>query len=174
LLLETDLLTYKQFDCSVFHKRTINKLPSNFKRIFLTMTKKGMLIFSVFMLMGMLIVACGGDSSSTVPEPTQLTFVGDDSLAFSPTSATATANQKVEVTVENEGTLEHNWILVDRSIEPTEVEESDAIGGANSGLVAGGDSLTFSFTAPPAGTYQYVCIVEGHAAAGMVGTLTVQ
>jgi uncharacterized cupredoxin-like copper-binding protein len=142
------------------------------KGFFYMFTKKGFLIFTVFMLMGMLIVACGGEDSP--PESAVLTFVGDDSLQFSPTSAMVSPNQTVDVTVENAGTLEHNWILVAGNTEPTEVVESNAIGGANSGLIPGGESLTFSFTAPPAGTYQYVCIVPGHAAAGMVGTLTVQ
>jgi uncharacterized cupredoxin-like copper-binding protein len=44
---------------------------------------------------------------------------------------------------------------------------------AHSGVLPAGDTNTFTFTAPAAGTYQYVCTVAGHAPAGMVGTFTV-
>jgi nitrite reductase (NO-forming) len=44
---------------------------------------------------------------------------------------------------------------------------------AHSGVLPAGDSNTFTFTAPAAGTYQIVCTVPGHALGGMVGDFTV-
>ena len=35
-----------------------------------------------------------------------------------------------------------------------------------------GETKTLTFQAPPAGTYQIICAIEGHFDAGMEGTLT--
>jgi azurin len=46
---------------------------------------------------------------------------------------------------------------------------------AHTGLVAGGESDTVTFTAPEEpGDYEYICTFPGHFAAGMKGTLTVK
>jgi azurin len=41
-------------------------------------------------------------------------------------------------------------------------------------LLGPGESDTITFTAPAAGTYDYICTFPGHALAGMHGTLTVK
>lgn len=124
-------------------------------------------------LLGLLILglaACGGDEAETV----SLSFEGTDQFEFTPAAATVPAGSEVTVTFTNEGALEHSWALIPNSVDPTEATEADAFAGADSGTVAGGESTTFTFTAPDEpGTYQFVCIVPGHAAGGMVGTLTV-
>lgn len=120
-----------------------------------------------------LLAACGGAAEPAGPEPVSLTFTGGDEFRYDPASATVPAGANVTVTYENVGALEHNWLLVSDRVDPLEATEADAIGGATSGVIAGGTSSTFNFVAPQAGEYQYVCTVPGHAAAGMVGTLTV-
>ncbi|HSH03898.1 MAG TPA: plastocyanin/azurin family copper-binding protein [Anaerolineae bacterium] len=144
-----------------------------------------------------LLAACGGgdDTSSssnsssnnnttdtpvTEPEPVAdetvaLTFEGSD-IAFDITAATVPAGAEVEVTLDNVGALEHSWVLMNvEDYDPTDQDlNSKIIDDINSGVVPGGESHTFSFTAPEEpGTYKYVCTVPGHAAL-MAGDLTVE
>jgi nitrite reductase (NO-forming) len=130
----------------------------------------------VLVLAALVIVACGGGGGGEDAGgagPTSLTFAGFDDFSFDPNSASAPAGSEVTVTLENEGVLEHSWVLVSDQADPATVTDADAIGGASTGSVPAGESNSITFTAPPAGTYQYVCTVPGHAAGGMVGTLTV-
>jgi len=66
------------------------------------------------------------------------------------------ADTDIEVTVENHGAVNHDWVITDH---------------ADSGNLLGGESTTFTVNIP-AGEYMYYCSVPGHSEAGMVGTLT--
>ncbi|MDX1613328.1 MAG: plastocyanin/azurin family copper-binding protein [Candidatus Promineifilaceae bacterium] len=133
--------------------------------------KKYMLIGLVLVL-GMLLAACGGGDAET--ESVSLTFEGNDSFQFIPDTASMPAGAEVEVTLENAGNLEHSWTLVASDVDATAATDADVVvTGASTGSVAPGESATITFTAPEAGTYQMVCTVPGHAAGGMVGTVTV-
>lgn len=129
--------------------------------------------FTVFTIvlaaMALLLAACGGDGGATA-----LSFDGNDTFQFTPSSATAPAGGEVEVTLNNVGALEHSWTLVGSGVDVATVTDADALDGATTGTVAAGETGTVTFTAPAAGSYQFVCTVPGHAAAGMVGTLTVE
>lgn len=129
-----------------------------------------LLAVSAFLL---LLPACGGTAEPAGPEPVSLTFTGGDDFRYDPPTATVPTGAEVTVTYENSGALEHNWLLISDRADATTATDTDAIGGATSGVIPGGTSATFNFVAPAAGDYQYVCTVPGHAAAGMVGTLTV-
>lgn len=117
----------------------------------------------------LLLVACGGSES----EATTLSFDGLDTFTFIPDTASANAESLVEVTLNNEGALEHTWALVSADTDLATVRDADALAGVTTGAVPPGESKTISFTAPAAGTYRYVCTIPGHAPAGMVGTMTV-
>ena len=128
------------------------------------------------LLLAFALAACGGGGSEPAAAgsgPVTLDFKLQD-ISFDKTSATANAGQQVTVNVQNTGSLEHNWILIPPSADPLTAKDTDALSGASSGTLASGETKTFTFTAPPAGQYKFVCTVEGHAAAGMVGTLTVR
>lgn len=131
----------------------------------------------VLALAALLVVACGGGGGGEDAggaAPAALTFAGFDDFRFDPTNASVPAGAQVTLTLQNEGpALEHSWVLVSDQADATTVTDADAIGGASTGSVAAGESNSITFTAPPAGTYQYVCTIPGHAAGGMVGTLTV-
>lgn len=131
--------------------------------------KKFTILMIVMAAMALLLAACGGGDSG----PVALSFEGSDDFQFTPSSASVSAGDEVEVTLNNVGALEHSWTLVSADADVATVTDADAIDGATTGTVAAGETGTVTFTAPEAGTYQFVCTVPGHAAAGMVGTLTV-
>ncbi|MBP6016392.1 MAG: cupredoxin domain-containing protein [Candidatus Promineofilum sp.] len=138
------------------------------------MSKKLIVLLAV-MVMGLLLAACGGGGGETAaPEPVSLTFAGLDEFRYDPETASVAAGAPVTVTFNNQGALEHDWMLVAEGTDPTTVTADNALmPEAHSGVLPAGQSKTFTFTAPAAGTYQIVCTVPGHAAGGMVGTFTV-
>jgi azurin len=52
-------------------------------------------------------------------------------------------------------------------------EDADKVIAATK-MLGPGETDTVSFTAPAAGTYDYICTFPGHAMAGMRGVLTVK
>ena len=133
---------------------------------------KRLLVLVVCLAIALLLAACGGGAPAG-PEPVSHTVAGYDDFRFEPADVTATEGAEVTINFENEGVLEHSWVLVGRGVDPIEASLEDALAGATSGIVPVGESETFTFTAPPAGDYTVVCTVPGHAVGGMVGTLTV-
>ncbi len=79
-------------------------------------------------------------------------------IAFVPVELTIPANTDVPFRFINNGAAVHNF-----TIDNPTVFSGDLAPGATSELVVN----------LPAGTYEYYCSIPGHAAAGMVGTLTV-
>jgi nitrite reductase (NO-forming) len=132
---------------------------------------KRLMMFVTILALALVLVACGGGEDEA--ETASLTFEGTDSLQFSPATASVPAGAEVTVNFNNTGALEHSWTLVANDADVATVTDANAINSASTGSVAGGASDTVTFTAPSAGTYKYVCTIPGHAAGGMVGTLTV-
>ncbi len=130
---------------------------------------KRIILIVALIVITIVLAGCGGSE----PEATTLSFDALEPFAFSPDAASAEAGGQVEVTLKNVGVLDHTWMLVSENADPATVTDSEAIAGSNTGIVAAGDSKTISFTAPSAGTYQFVCTVEGHAEGGMVGKMTI-
>ena len=80
-------------------------------------------------------------------------------IRFVPAELTIPANTDVTIMLPNNGALPHNF-----NIDELNVHSETPNGG-------GSTQVTIN---APAGTYEYYCNVPGHAAAGMVGSLTVQ
>jgi uncharacterized cupredoxin-like copper-binding protein len=131
--------------------------------------KKLTLIAAGFLLV-ILLAACNGGAA---PQPVNLTFDGNDAFQFIPSTASVPTGAEVTVTFNNVGVLEHTWTLIPPGLDPLIASEADMLGTAGSGVLGAGESATFTFTAPEPGSYTFVCTVPGHAAGGMVGTLTV-
>ena len=129
---------------------------------------KRIILILAILAMALLLSACGGGS-----EATTLNFEGEDTFQFSPDSASVQAGTEIEVTLDNAGALDQTWTLVAQNLDPNSITEADVIGGASTGPVSSGESKTIMFEAPEAGVYEFVCLIPGHAAAGMVGTFTV-
>jgi glucose/arabinose dehydrogenase/plastocyanin len=79
-------------------------------------------------------------------------------IAWNPNQLTIPANTDITVTVTNNGAALHTFVVEAQGIKLE---------------LAPGETKEVVINAP-AGTYQFICDVPGHAAAGMVGTLTVQ
>lgn len=92
-----------------------------------------------------------------VPTTSQTIKAGD--LFFDPKEFTIPANTDVTVTINNEGALQHDFVIDELNVK-TE-------------LIDPGASATVTINGP-AGQYQYYCSVPGHREAGMEGTLTIQ
>lgn len=145
-----------------------------FKRQLKECMMKRLVLLATLIVMVVALAACGGGGEeNNAPAPVSFTVKGYDEFRYDPKDLTVPTGAQVTVTLENVGVLEHSWILVTSDKDPAVVSIADALGGATTGRVAGGQSNTVTFTAPPAGTYQIVCEVPGHAVGGMVGAFTV-
>lgn len=133
--------------------------------------------FALFLLLAgtvLILTACGGNVvEAQNAAPIRFTLESADTFQFTPNEASIPAESQVVLTFRNVGHLEHNFILVTGEVDPFNLHVSDALAGINTGIVPGGQETTLTFKAPPPGAYTFACVVPGHAAAGMVGTLTV-
>jgi plastocyanin len=109
---------------------------------------------------------CGTPAGSPVTgdEPvsnagTQVVELTMVDIAFEPTDLTIPAGADVTIKLVNNGALPHNFAV------PSEGIQSEDFSSGASG------TITVNL---PAGTYEFICSVPGHAAAGMVGTLIVE
>lgn len=102
-------------------------------------------------------VATPGGTPAAAGGATSVTVSMVD-LKFEPANLTIPANTNVSVTAVNNGVLPHNW---------------DVLGTSFKTPIAGGGTSNTVTVNLPAGTYNVQCDEPGHAAAGMVGVLTV-
>ena len=135
-------------------------------------TKTGLLMLAVVALV---IAACGGGSS----EPSTELEVTVKEFQFTPNTWTVPAGEQVTITITNDGTVTHEWVLLQEGVAIT--SEADLPATEEELLadfvnveeeVEAGTTKTMTFQAPPAGTYQIICAIEDHFDAGMEGTLT--
>lgn len=127
------------------------------------MRRIGLGIVVGFMVAAVL-AACSGGGGGATGGAGMVIEMGD--LYFKPNAITAKPGQTLQITLDNRGSLEHNFVLYDADGK-TVLFEKDAI--------QPGQKVNISVKAPEKpGTYQYVCTVPGHKEGGMVGTLTVQ
>jgi uncharacterized cupredoxin-like copper-binding protein len=104
------------------------------------------------LLSGCRLLARGG--------PQQVTVEGSE-FKFTPANITVKANQPVQVTLRNSGTVVHDW-TVQGLAQPVHVQAQP------------GQTASAQFTFNRAGTFRIVCVEPGHEPAGMVGQLIVQ
>jgi len=104
-----------------------------------------------------LIAGCG-PSATPKPAAVQKTLETTE-FAFAPAELEVAAGSALEVTLDNKGTLEHDFTI-------------DSIGFKVEVKI--GKTATGTTGVLAAGTYDFYCSVPGHKEAGMVGTLTVK
>jgi uncharacterized cupredoxin-like copper-binding protein len=131
------------------------------------MSKK---IFLLTILMAALAAGCGGGG------PVEVTVTLTD-FAFEPASFSAPAGAEVSLTIQNNGALEHNFLVMNAGAEVADAwnESEDAANVLfQQTNTAAGTSVTATFTAPTTpGDYQFLCSVPAHFEQGMHGTMTV-
>jgi uncharacterized cupredoxin-like copper-binding protein len=130
---------------------------------------------AVILSLALLSTACsgGGDEASTELTATVQEF------QFTPSTWTVPAGQQISIDVTNQGTVLHEWVLLQEGVAiaseadlPDSEEELLADFVYVEEEIEPGETKTLTFEAPPAGTYQVICAIEGHFDAGMEGTLT--
>jgi plastocyanin len=142
--------------------------------------KKLALLLSLLALAAVGLAACGGDDDTTEAAPATETSATDTSatgdtgggatisvsadpsgqLAYTETELTAAAGSDT-IEFDNPAPLEHDVVVEDDS--GNEVGRTDTV-------TNGSTSATVDLEP---GTYTFFCSVDGHRAAGMEGTLTV-
>jgi len=123
-----------------------------------------------------------------------VTVEGTDSLRFSVDTITVKPGEEVTIKLVNKSSMpaaamSHNLVILKQDADAHAFDQA-ALGAksddyipqdkldevvAHTGLVAGGESDSVTFTAPEeTGDYPYLCTFPGHFAAGMKGVLKVE
>ena len=146
---------------------------------------KRITLLSLFVLPLVLAACASGGTAETTPEPQAVTIVATD-IAYDVEQIDATVGQPVQLTLENQGVLEHDFSIAEIPLsgEVVTLEEAGEMAGHDMGSMmeepdvhiaapSGGQS-TIEFTPAVSGEYIYYCTVAGHREAGMEGVLVVQ
>lgn len=125
------------------------------------------------------------------PKAITVEIFGDDQMKYNRSEIRVKAGQEVTLKLTHTGQLPkasmgHNWVLLKAgtnmqewalaAMQATDTEyvpAGDAAVLAHTGLVGGGESTEVTFTAPAAGSYDYLCSFPGHYGI-MKGKLIVQ
>ena len=141
------------------------------------MKSRGRLVSLVVVLMLAGAACSSSGSSGGASDSIDVTL---DSFSFDGTSWEVHADEEISITMENVATIDHEWVILKPGVtigSEADLPEAEEELLANfvywEEEVAGGDTKTFTFTAPPVGEYQVICAIPGHFEAGMEGTLSV-
>ena len=126
------------------------------------------LVLSILTIGVLILAACASG-----PEKISVTTTD---FKFEPTTWTVPAGGEVELTLVNEGTLEHEWVIIKQGMEVTIPFDADDEEKVYWEMEAEpGETKTETFTAPSEpGTYTIVCGTPAHLEQGMAGTLIVE
>lgn len=131
--------------------------------------KKFFLALSFLMVLSLVLAACGGGASTSNSVKVTMT-----DFAFNPNTINVPAGKEVDITLTNNGTVDHDFTVMSKPVSGT-FSDADKANVIWQKTVAAGKTETDKFTAPAqAGEYQIVCAVPGHVEAGMVAKLVVQ
>lgn len=130
---------------------------------------KSRIVIGAAVALSLALAACGPKKASISASMTE--------FMYEPESWTVPAGAEVTLTLTNNGSVEHEWLLLDAGVTIVPPFDEEAV--TDSILVDqdvdAGASATVVFTAPTTpGNYEVVCGVAGHIEGGMTGTLIVQ
>jgi uncharacterized cupredoxin-like copper-binding protein len=123
-----------------------------------------------------LLAACAGQ-----PKSLEVTLLASE-FNFEPAVIEVTAGTPVRLTLQNTGTLEHDFSVVEIPMVQSAVASTPMAGHDMGGMqavpqlhvaAAIGQRATVEFTPTKAGSYDFFCTVPGHKEAGMAGVLVV-
>lgn len=133
-----------------------------------------------FMILGFLFTAFS--QTATAQDKVEITIEANDRMQFDLKEIKVEAGQTVVLTLKHVGKLPkaamgHNWVLLTPGTEINEfgmaaskARDNDYIPAdseniiVNTELLGGGEETTIEFTAPEAGTYDFICSFPGHYA----------
>jgi len=125
----------------------------------------------------LLVVSCGGGNTReelVVPTPTTDLVVEAKEFHFSPAVVAVPAGQDITVTVANNGTINHEWVIIAKGhefVDRRNFTENAVLFEVDK--VADGAQRTSTFSIAQPGRYQLICAFEGHFEAGMQASLVV-
>jgi len=109
-----------------------------------------------------------------------LEIAGDDTMKFDKSELKAKAGQKVTLILTHTGKMAknvmgHNWVLLKQGtdiddfgakavaagLDKEHIPEGDHV-IASTKVIGGGESVSITFDAPAAGTYDFICSFPGH------------
>lgn len=118
--------------------------------------------------------------AATSDEAVVLEIEGGDDMKFNKSEFRVKAGQEVTLTLKHVGKMEvaimgHNWVLLKPGTEIAAFGEQ-AMGAKDNGyipadtdvviahtdMIGGGETTSVTFTAPEAGTYDFICSFPGH------------
>jgi heme/copper-type cytochrome/quinol oxidase subunit 2 len=105
------------------------------------------------LLLGLLFLA----ACSSTPPKLQFTVVAED-IMWSTTEIHAKVNQPIELTLRNDGALDHDFTIEELGIDV---------------LLHPGDIQIVNFTVDHVASIKYICSIPGHEEAGMVGEIII-
>lgn len=127
-------------------------------------------------LLAVLLSACAGGSA----QATKVTVTMKE-FGFEPNVINVSAGTPVELTLINEGAVEHDFVIEVIPVKDVSTEgmDMDHMSGDHAeydlhSATAAGATSTLSFTVTEPGTYKIICSVPGHLDAGMTGELIVK
>ncbi len=146
------------------------------------------------LLAAVILAACGGGPEEPTPTPTAAVsaqeviaqtlevvmhdiYYGEspDNIQNPPTW-TVKSGEQIQINMDNQGGLQHNWAVVKQGVEVPVPFDSSTSGDSllfKAGAVEPGQQGSATFTAPDAGVYAVICTVAGHYPA-MQGKLVVE
>lgn len=130
--------------------------------------KKFGVVVLVFALAAALLTACG-------PQAVEIT-VSMEEYKFSPTTIEVPANAEVTLSLINDGTLEHEMVIMifgEQVTLPFDDDDEPNIYWEHELEAASSEVLTFTAPGEP-GEYQIVCGIPEHLEQGMQATLIVK
>lgn len=110
----------------------------------------------------------------------QVNLTGDDQMQFNLNEIKVKAGDKVRLTLTHVGQLPenamgHNFVLLKKGTDLVDFAQKSATASgndyipegteaviANTEMIGGGEETTIEFTAPEAGTYDFLCSFPGH------------
>jgi plastocyanin len=150
------------------------------RRVVLTVPVLGAALFSAASATPSTLPSVAADTTTITVRTTSA------ALAFNPDLITVKAGSTVKIRYINESVFSHNMVILksEDDIDPVGAASFDAHDSgfvpmqfkeryiAFSPVAGAGKTVEFTFTAPAAGEYPYVCFVDGHFNM-MIGTLKV-
>jgi len=118
--------------------------------------------------------------SASDEDVVEISIEGNDQMRFNKSEIKVKAGQTVKLTLKHVGEMSkdvmgHNWVLLTKGTEINEFGQKAVAAKANdyipegtdqviahTELIGGGETTTIEFTAPEAGTYDFICSFPGH------------